>query len=245
MILPYIIKQKLFSQLLEKSDHGVFILDDQFRYVFVNKEFSTVFGVSAENTIGKPISLFRESSLSIEAKLLIDKVLDDLLLNGTYEGQVALTIRKGYSIKANIRIYSIHAGGNIYYAGLLDQSEVFSTRTLAKQSTNYDAVTQLPYKEYFMVQLGDLLLDTINEVVIVRLNFDRFRTLKTHYSANSINEVVKEFVHRIYNLTLPDLVLFSRFSEDSFTLVFESENGICIILLVLVNFHCMVANPMF
>ncbi len=225
MTLPYIIKQKLFSQLLEKSDHGVFILDDQFRYVFVNKEFSTIFGVSPESAVGRPISLFKDSSLSMEAKLLIDEVLDDLLLNGSYEGKIALTVRKGYSIKGSVRVYSIHAGGNIYYAGLLDQSEVFSTRTLAKQSTNYDSVTQLPYKEYFMVQLGDLLLDTISEVVIVRLNFDRFRALKTHYSANSINEVVKEFVHRIYNLTLPNLVLFSRFSEDSFTMVFETEDA--------------------
>ncbi len=224
MTLPYIIKQKLFAQLLENSNHGIFILDDQFRYVFVNQEFSSVFGISPESAIDKPISLFRERSLSMEAKLLIDDVLNELLLNGFYQKQVGLSIRKGYSIKAHVKIYSIHAGGNVYYAGLLDQSEVFSTRTLAKQSTNYDAITRLPLKEYFMVQLGDLLLDTINEVVIVRLSFDRFRNLKTHYSANSINEVVKEFVHRIYNLNLSNLILFSRFAEESFTMVFETKN---------------------
>ncbi len=225
MSLPYIIKQKLFAQLLESTEHGLFVLDDQFRYVYVNENFGDIFGVVPETAIGKPVSLFKESSLSVEGKLLIDEILDALLLKNMYQGQVNLTIRAGHSVKASVKIYGIHVAGNIYYAGILEQRELLTSARGSNTNINYDPVTQLPYQQYFIVQLGDLLLDTVSEVVLARISFDRFRTLKTHYSSESIDEVLTDFVQRIYNLNLRNLVLFSRFDEDNFAMVFEVDNS--------------------
>ncbi len=225
MSLPYIIKQKLFAQLVEYSENGIFVLDDQFRYVFVNDNFGEVFGLLPDEIIGKPINLFRESSLSVEGKLLVDEILNTLLLKNVYQGQINLTIRKGHSVKATLKIYGIHVSGNIYYAGWLDQREIFNSAKIAGRDINYDPVTQLPCQQYFTVQLGELLLDTINEVVLARITFDRFRTLKNHYSSESIDEVLTDFVQRIYNLNLRHLVLFSRFDEDNFAMVFEVDNA--------------------
>ncbi len=226
MALPYIVKQKLFAQLLEQSDFGIFILDDQFRYAYVNDIFARNFGLTRDEIIGKSINIYDEKALSVEAKLLSETILNDLLLKNFHQSTVEMKFRYDLPIiKANIKILNMHASGDIYFVGSFKEISCTNTVNLPNESSNFDPVTNLPNQSYFLVQFGDLLLDTVQELVLVRISFDRFRMLKTNYSTESIDKVVAEFSHRIYNLNLHNLMLFSRFYEDDFALVFEINDS--------------------
>lgn len=224
--LPDDIKNQLYAQLSELSNDSIFILDAKKHYIHVNASFERMIGMSQANLIGRYFSIYEWEKIRPDTQKIlsnIDTILDE---EGYYEGFMELSTRNRTKINLQLRAWSVQLTDKLYYVGTFRDAKPSENIPAPRLDLlTYDSVTKLPNREYFFIQFTDLLLDTYQELVLIRLNFDRFRLIKHTFSKKQQYDLLKEFVNRVISVDMDNLRLFSRFSSDDFALLFEAKNA--------------------
>ena len=134
--------------------------------------------------------------------------------------------RYGQNLDCHITYRRIYLDDTQYYVGTIrDMAIVAKNKKKIVHLLNHDEVTGLPNRKVFLSQTSELLLESYQEVVIVRMNIDRYRNLATLLGPDHINDLTKEFVQRIKALELDNLRCFSHFGGDDFALLFECSDA--------------------
>lgn len=219
-------KQQLLAKLCEQLDDAIFILDADLRYLAVNASYEMIIGYSEAFILGRPLGIYAAEFLSEEEKVVLTDVVQQLDLYGFYENDFSMPNRYGQIIECHMTYRKICIEETVYYVCMVrDMSSVVKDQKQVAHLLNYDQVTGLPNRKVFLSQTNDLLLDSYQEVVIVRLNIDRYRNLASLLGSEGINTLVKDFVTRVKDLKLDNLHYFSHFGGDDFALLFECSDA--------------------
>ena len=224
--IPVSIKQRLMAQLCEQIEDAIFVLDSNLRYLSVNASYELMIGYKESFLVGRPLGIYAAEFLSEEEQLILKEIKDNLRESGFYELDFSMANRYGETIDCQITYRKICIDQTVFHVGMLrDMSAVVKDQKQVAHLLNYDQLTGLPNRKVFLSQASDVLLDTYQEVVIVRLNIDRYRNLASLLGSEGINTLIQKFVKRIKELHLEHLRCFSHFGGDDFALLFECQDG--------------------
>ena len=215
-------KQQLLTQLCEQSDDAIFVLDAEFRYLSVNARYELVIGYSESFLLGRPLGIYAAEFLSKEEQAILYDLTKALDSEGFHEVDFSMANRYGQVLNCHITYRRIYVGQTAYYVGVVrDMSSIVEDRKQVAHLLNYDQLTGLPNRKVFLSQTSELLLESYQEVVIVRFNIDRYRNLASLLGPDGINTLIENFVLRIKSLKLKNLRCLSHFGGDDFALLFE------------------------
>ena len=220
------IKQQLLTQLCEQFDDGILILDANFCYISVNPAYELMIGYKEEFLLGRPLGIYAAELLSEQERSILKDISSFLTNTGFYERSFSLTTRYGQTLECQVTYRKMKVDGEIYHVGTVrDVSAVVKDREKVTHLLNFDQVSGLPNRKVFMSQVSELLIDSSDEIVIVRFNIDKFRTFMSTLGASWVDRLITQFVQRVSAQNLEHLKCFSHFGGDDFAMVFECSDA--------------------
>ncbi|MGE6481880.1 putative bifunctional diguanylate cyclase/phosphodiesterase [Psychrobacter namhaensis] len=224
--IPVADKQQLLAKLCEQLDDAIFILDANLRYLWVNASYEIMIGYREAFMLGRPLGIYAAEFLSEEEKAILADIISHLDSSGFYENHFSMPNRYGQILECHMTYRKICIAQTVYYVGMVrDVSSAIKDQRQVAHLLNYDQLTGLPNRKVFLSQTSDLLLDSYQEVVIVRFNIDRYRSLASLLGPDGINLLVQDFVTRVKALKLDNLHCFSHFGGDDFAFLFECHDA--------------------
>lgn len=220
------IKQQLLTQLCEHLEDAIFILDANLRYMSVNAIYEIMIGYHESFLIGRPLGIYADEFLPEAERDIFRSVANGLNNEGFYENNFAIETRYGQTLNCHMTFRKLTLADSVYYIGMVrDISAVIKDKEQVAHLLNYDQLTGLPNRKVFLSQTSELLLESYQEVVLVRLNIDRYRTLSSTLGLNTVNTLIEHFVARVHQLDMNNLRCFSHFGGDDFALLFEFSDA--------------------
>ena len=220
------IKQQLFTQLCEQFDDAIFILDANLRYLAVNATYEIMIGYKEAFLIGRPLGIYAAEFLSADERTLLQDISLHLDHHGFYENHFSMMTRYEQVLECHMTYRRLCVGDEIYHVGMVrDISANVKDKQQVSHLLNYDQLTGLPNRKIFLSQTSEALLDSYQEVVIVRFNIDRYRILVSALGQDHVDELVQSFVNQVNALNLDNLRCFSHFGGDDFALLFEFSDA--------------------
>ena len=224
--MPISDKQQLLVKLCEQFEDAIFILDDKLRYLSVNANYELMLGYTEKFLLGRPLGIYAAEFLSEEEQGVLRNLINSLDSTGFCEIDFSMANRYGEILDCHITYRKIYLEDTPYYVGTIrNMATLAKNRKKVAHLLNYDQLTGLPNRKVFLSQTSELLIESYQEVVIVRFNIDRYRNLAILLGPDGINKLVESFVLRITELELDNLRCFSHFGGDDFALLFECNDA--------------------
>ncbi|MGP4951124.1 putative bifunctional diguanylate cyclase/phosphodiesterase [Psychrobacter sp. T6-1] len=215
-------KQQLLLQSYEQFDEAVSILDADLRYLSVNSAYEKMMGYAEKLLIGRPLGIYTSNFLSDEERELLSSIRKRLKRKGFYENEFSMPNRFDDIIECHITYRRVCVGETVYYIGIIRNIlPIVTQKNHVTHLLNYNQLTNLPNRKVFLSETSELLIDSYQEVVVVRINIDRYRMLANTLGPSGIDTLIKDFVTRVEALELKNLYIFSHFGGDDFALLFE------------------------
>ncbi|WP_367110021.1 putative bifunctional diguanylate cyclase/phosphodiesterase [uncultured Psychrobacter sp.] len=216
------VKQQLLVHIYEQLEDAIFILDANLHYISVNSAYETMIGYDKKFLIGRPLGIYAAEFLLEDERTILQDISKHLDDDGFYENNFAMTSRYAQIINCKVTFQRIGVDNETFYIGIIcDISSATKDRQRVTNLLNYDQLTGLPNRKVFLSQSSDLIMESFQEVVIIRANIDRYRILISNFGQDKVDALIKEFVERVDNLDLKNLQCFSHFGGDDFGLLFE------------------------
>lgn len=220
------IQHQLFIELYEQLEEAVFILDAQLKYIAVNPAYEKMVGYENDFLVGRPLSVYAAEFLSEHERMLLEDVSNNLNDEGIYKNSFTMTNHFSNTLNCQVTLKKTNIENNIFYIGTMrDISSAAKDKQQVLHLLNYNQLTGLPNRKVFLSQSNDVLLDSYQEVIIIRLNIDRYRTLINNFGQDKVDILITKFVNRLDSLELENLLCFSHFGGDDFGLLFESKDA--------------------
>ena len=224
--MPLADRQQLLIKLCEEFEDAIFILDANLHYLSVNATYERMIGYTEAFLLGRPLGIYAAEFLSADEQEVLKNLIATLDSTGFFEIDFSMANRYGQNLDCHITYRKIYLGETLYHVGTIrDMSGVARDKKKIMHLLNHDEITGLPNRKLFLIQTSELLLDSSQEVVIVRFNIDRYRNLATLLGPDCINTLIEEFVLRVKALELENLRYFSHFGGDDFALLFECSDA--------------------
>ncbi len=215
-------KQALLTQLCENFDDAILILDAQLRYVFVNPAYEILMGYDQDFLLGRPLSIYNQEFLSVHEQEALNTIIQSLSNQDVYQSNITLATRYEQKINCQLTFFKAVITETNYYVGVIrDKSVMIEQEAKLNQLSNYNQLTGLPNRKVFLTKACELLNKSSQEVVIIRLNIDRYRMLLSTLGADTTNFLIQQFAERIQASALTSLYCFAHFGGDDFGLLFE------------------------
>ena len=220
------IKQQLMTELCARLEDAIFILDGSLRYLSVNASYELIIGYKEAFLVGRPLGIYAAEFLSTEEQSILKDINQNLDEHGFYELDFTMANRYGEKLDCHITYRRIYVEQEAYHVCMIkDMSSAVKDQKQVAHLLNYDQLTGLPNRKVFLSQASDMLLDSYQEVVLVRLNIDRYRNLASLLGPDGANKLIKNFAAEIEKLKLNNLRSFSHFGGDDFALLFEYNDA--------------------
>ncbi len=220
------IKQQLLAQLCERLEDAIFILDANLRYMSVNHIYEVMIGYNEAFLLGRPLGIYGTAFLSPQERAILEDITNHLDHHRFYENNFSMATRYGQTLDCHMTFREICVENTVYYIGMVrDISSVVKDREQMTHLLNFDQLTGLHNRKVFLSQTSELLIESYQEVVVVRVNLDRYRLLSSTLGPDNVNTLVKDFVTRVNNLKLQNLRCFAHFGGDDFALLFEFHDA--------------------
>lgn len=221
-MLSFDIKSSLFTKLGQLTEEGIFMLDAKFRYREVNQSFVELVGFERSVLLGQLLGDYQANFIPKTTLKLIKKVLYRLPVNQRCQKDLFIMTSYGFEVPINVTIWHVTIDDESYYLGLCrDRSMVHSNQEQIQYLQNYNQVTNLPNRQFFVRQLTDLLIDTYQELVVIRISIDSYRLLISSLGQDNVDHLMQQFVQRIKDLNLSNLSCFANFGSEDFAMLFE------------------------
>ena len=220
------LKSQVLAKICTHSQEGIFILDADWCFVWVNESLSMILGYTEDELLGSPLAMVTHDPNSHQPYSLIHRLQNNLQIEDYFFSEFSCHTRYDVYIDANITVWRVDVENEFYYAGAIrDVRGSMATKRTLEKVLNFDQTTGLPNRTFFMSQLADHLLETYQELVIVRFNIDRFRAYLNALDEAVIDDLLNQLANRIGRLALGDLKIFSHYGVDDFAMLFECKHA--------------------
>lgn len=216
---------KLTASVLEQAAEGIFILDENLRYIESNPFYAQMSGFQRDHIIGKYLFDLVKSNKP-NPRMTQEEIVQQLLSKGEYHTEKNIKFRSGKELEVRMHINAVKDEQNriINYIGIVsDLTEYKLQEQRLSYLENYDALTDLPNRFYYNYQLHQYLIsqqDSLQQLAVIRLNIDRFRPLNEYLSNNGGDELLRQVAQRL-RITNAEALFVAHLNGDDFAIVYE------------------------
>lgn len=219
----------LSANVFKKMAQGIFVLDNQLRYIDANPYFLTLVGFTEQELIGRYIFEI-SANYTPQLQQFHAAILQQLLSKGEFDGEVIETLKTGKETPLWMHVNSIRDTQHkvTQYIGLVtDLTERKAAEEKLFYLRTYDALTDLPNRSYFNNKLHTYLNDSTNnksKFAVIRINLDRFRYYNELLNQQGGDELLKEVATRLRRVS-SDAAVIARLNADDFAAILEIEDS--------------------
>lgn len=219
----------LSANVFKKMAQGIFVLDDQLRYIDANPYFLSLVGLTEKELIGSFIFEISKNYTKELQKFHLG-ILKQLINKGEFDDEVVEKLHNGQDTPLWMHVNAIRDSQQkiTQYIGLVtDLTERKNAEKKLSYLQTYDALTDLPNRYYFNNKLHAYLSDltTIKgKLAIIRINLDRFRYYNELLNQQGGDELLKEVATRLRRVSA-DAAVIARLNADDFAVILEVKKS--------------------
>lgn len=216
--------EQQLSMVVKSFDNisdGVWILDEDYNYIAVNKAYTKITGFESEEVIGRPI---RESAVTNVPENFIEDLREVILSEGSWSGELEATRKNGqsYPIEINIDVVRDNDGNIINYVG------VFSDITFRKKAekelrrlATVDQLTGLRNRNSFKQRFEEVLAlsDEADQHALLFIDLDNFKRINDSLGHGVGDELLTSVAQALLKITEDNKGIVARLGGDEFTVV--------------------------
>ncbi|MBY5922114.1 EAL domain-containing protein [Ferrimonas balearica] len=211
----------LFARALRNISEGMFILDNEMRYLEVNEACLEITGFNKSHFINDELNFDRYP------RAYTDDIIRIVRQQGRWNGELELTRSNGRLIQIELTLDQIKEGGthNHFYVG------VFSDITHRKQAeselrrlTNNDVLTGLPNRSYLQISLDSLVRRQVPLCLLI-FDLDNFKKVNDSLGHVAGDALLCHVANRVRN-HLPEEASLYRLGGDEFAVIYDGERAI-------------------
>lgn len=212
---------RLGSSFFENTNEGIIIANENAEIESVNGAFCTITGYTKDEVLGKN-PRFLKSGMHDEA--FYKEMWQAIKVNGYWKGEVW---NKRKNAETYPQMLSISKTSNTldkekhYMAILADMTSLKKADEKIYYHANYDSLTKLPNRAYFVKQLESILKETEQkslEAAIFFIDVDKFKDVNDTYGHDVGDEMLIAIAKRLKNSIKEDDFL-ARIGGDEFVLI--------------------------
>ncbi len=210
-------KLKLWARVFESSGEAIYITDDAFRIMIVNRAYTDITGYSATEAVGKiPQALDRQG----------EEVRGQLRDIGHWQGEVYQWRKKGDPRPVWLSLSAVREGRGrcepSHYVGIFaDISERKEAEARIQFLSNHDVLTGLPNRVLLMDRLEQACAAARKQsvsVALVCLDLDRFKNINDSLGHGVGDALLREVAQRLRAWARAGDTV-SRLGSDEFAVV--------------------------
>lgn len=221
----------VFGAFFTKISDGIFILDNQFRYVCVNEKFLQITGLPKDQILGSYFSFYDIDRFPSYQQQLFRQLEERLIAKESINNDTFIIPHlDGLEVVSQLQVspYQIGKDNFIFNGVVTDLTEKSTLRQDALSALNFDELTGLQcYDAFFDKLKATIRLQAktpaaiTNQCMVLRINIDKLQSFNQSLGIESTNKLIQSFVNRIKLLQVGGcyLIAFSRFGGDNFALL--------------------------
>ncbi len=219
-------KLEINAQVFESAFEGIVIADAERRIIDVNNAFCTITGYEREEVLGEDLKILRSGKHSPE---FYDELWNSVREKGSWQGEIWDRKKGGEIFPKWFSISSIKDlnGEVIRYIGLFsDISVIKKTEEKLYRMANYDALTGLVNRRYFIDQLERALLHAkrLDELLaIMFIDLDGFKHINDSLGHQAGDDLLCIVAKRLKEC-VRDADIVARMGGDEFIILFPRIN---------------------
>lgn len=215
---------ELFNKVFESTTEGVIVTDPQFTIIEINPSFTHITGYLRQDIIGQSLDVLHSDKQNEEFYRRMHAALQS---KGKWQGEL-------WEKRQNGEIYPQRLTIN----AMLDEKQqllhyvaVFSDITQFKQTedelqflTHYDALTSLPNRTLFMMQIeSEVKKSKMNKsrFALIMLGIDKFKVLNDSYGHEIGDAILQSVAARLLRC-VKKKEFVSRVTGDEFALIIDN-----------------------
>lgn len=216
--------EQQLSMVVKSFDNisdAVWILDESYSYIAINKAYTKITGYESEEVIGHPI---HESSIVNAPESFADELKDILINEGSWSGELEAIRKNGqpYPIEINIDVVQDGDGNIINYVG------VFSDITFRKKAekelrrlATVDQLTGLRNRNSFKQRFEELLASSSeqDQHALLFIDLDNFKRINDSLGHGIGDELLTSVAQALLKITEDNHGIVARLGGDEFTVV--------------------------
>ena len=217
-------KHRLHARIIEDSDQGIMITDNQERIVSVNAAFSRITGYSAAEAIGQTPDLLRSGVHSADFRAQMRASIRGA---GAWHGEIIGKRKNGELFPQSVSIGVVRDADDTIthvFSIFSDATVLRATEERVRNLVNYDHLTGLPNRVLFH-QLVEQALTAARRSndhgAVLVLNINRFAAFNDTLGHDVGDELLKQVGQRL-RLSLRDEDILARIGGDEFVVALVS-----------------------
>ncbi len=219
-------KLRLSASVFEHAAEGIYILDNELRYLSVNPRFTQITGYPDEELQGRHI--FDEALTQPGKQQHYPIILQGLNRDGEWQGEITEYRKNGQPFPEWLHIAAVHDGGHqvTHYVGIIsDLSQRKEAEEKLRYLSNYDRLTGLANRNLFRDRLHAAILrarDLNKGLAVLYIDMDRFRTINDSLGHELGDELLKKIGERLIKSAVSADTL-ARIGSDEFTVILDQH----------------------
>jgi diguanylate cyclase (GGDEF)-like protein/PAS domain S-box-containing protein len=214
---------RLAAQVMESTLDAVFITDNNFAIIEINKAFSDISGFHYDEVKGRVIDFMGAGDYEVSKYKGILKIISE---SDFYQGEVWNRRKSGEVYAAWLTLSAIKngSGRSINYAGVFtDITQRKLVEEHLKKMAHYDALTGLPNRALFTDRLDHAIAEAKrahNKIAVMFIDLDKFKPINDTLGHDIGDIVLAEVANRLRKcIRGSDTV--ARLGGDEFAVILE------------------------
>jgi len=213
---------KFTEQVFENSINGIIVVDEQLRFMRVNKAFTKMTGYSPAELIGQTPRIL---SSGLQDRNFYTQMWETLKTKGTWQGEL-WNKRKGSELYAEmLSINAVRDKNGLVsnFIGIVtDITEKKKAHERNEHLANYDYLTELPNRLKLMNNLEDSLNSPLNTpLTLLFLDLDKFKAVNDNYGHQVGDDLLVAVAKRLKSC-IRDGDLVARLGGDEFIIILKN-----------------------
>ncbi|NVK21984.1 MAG: EAL domain-containing protein [Kangiellaceae bacterium] len=203
---------------------AVWILNDDFTYIAINKAFTRITGFTEEEVIGKTMKV---NAVQQETGFYFDELRESLANRNSWHGELDAIRKNGqvYPIELNVDVVRDNDGNILNYVG------VFSDITFRKKAekelrrlATVDQLTGLRNRSSFRQYFAELIQnsDDNHQHALLFIDLDNFKRINDSLGHGVGDELLSSVAQILENLLQGSEGIVARLGGDEFTILLEN-----------------------
>jgi diguanylate cyclase (GGDEF)-like protein/PAS domain S-box-containing protein len=229
-ITQRIVDQERLTRMMmavEQSPAAIVVVNLHGRVDYVNGAFTSYSGYARDEIVGQTEAVLRSSNASDSVYRDMHAALEQGL---PWRGEMLTRRKDGSDAICSVQVFAVrNDGGDIRsYLGIVeDITQVRRNEERIQQLANFDSLTGLPNRKYFLARLQELLSCARRhhqQVALLYLDLDQFKNINDSLGHGAGDAILTELTTRLQTL-LGESDILGRQSGDEFALAFADTDA--------------------